>query len=109
MNKVTKEEMDYLFSKIDFSKSFLDAKAINIMNRVDTLFIEDERIKHNILDIDKTISKPNYLTYLSNYIEKFEKEKQFSILKICVDFETLGASITYTQPTQPIKNIKVDL
>ena len=38
MDKVTKEEMDYLFSKIDFSKSFLDAKAINIMNRVDTLF-----------------------------------------------------------------------
>ena len=36
--KVTKEEFDYFLGKIDFGNSFLDAKAIDIMNRLDTLF-----------------------------------------------------------------------
>jgi hypothetical protein len=41
MNKVTKEEFDYFLGKIDFSKTNLDAKAIEIMNRLGTLFSDE--------------------------------------------------------------------
>ena len=47
MKKVTKSEFDYFMSKINFSESFLDAKAVDIMNRCDSLFeneISDTRL-----------------------------------------------------------------
>lgn len=38
MKKLTREEMDYFLGKINFGASALDARSINIMNRIDTLF-----------------------------------------------------------------------
>lgn len=38
VEKVTEEEFDYFLSKIDWGKTFLDAKALDIMNRLGTLF-----------------------------------------------------------------------
>lgn len=41
--RVTSEEFAYFLEKIDFGKSTLDNKAIEIMNRFDTLFYKDEQ------------------------------------------------------------------
>ena len=55
--KVTEEEFDYFLSKIDFKHSFLDAKAIDIMNRLNTLFKPNSLIREledyaNSIDAD---------------------------------------------------------
>jgi hypothetical protein len=39
---VTKEEFDYFLSKLNLAHSNLDGKAIDIMNRLDTLFEKDK-------------------------------------------------------------------
>ena len=42
MEKVTKREFNYFVDKINFGDSYLDAIAIDIMNRIDTLFRKEE-------------------------------------------------------------------
>jgi len=41
MEKVTEKELDYFLAKIDWKHSFLDAKALDIMNRLSTLFKDE--------------------------------------------------------------------
>ena len=81
--KQTREDINYLFSKIDFGKSFLDSKAITIMNEfwkdiieADKEFIEE--LKENLM-----IKQENP----TEMIDEYNKEMFDKIDKLAGDKE----------------------
>lgn len=81
--KPTKEELDYFLTKIDFGNSFLDAKAIEIMNRLDLLtapaheFTKDElKVEAETLFKEHGIDEHDWGNFLVGFMMgvKFGKE-----------------------------------
>ena len=66
--KEIREDLNYLFSKIDWKKSFLDAKAITIMNEIGKDIQELEHYKNDIIPI-------------MEQTQKAERERILEILK----------------------------
>lgn len=74
MNNVTKKEFDHFLSKINFADSHLDAKAIDIMNRLDTLFDSNKEVEN---PVDRLAELEEVI--LHHYLDqgyKLEKDQQ---------------------------------
>lgn len=66
-------DIDYLFGKINFGASFLDAKAVTIMNSLKSNISLIAGEKHT--ELQPKVDKFNVVDLEESYVVKFSKEK----------------------------------